>query len=240
MDLGVSGRVALVTGASRGLGFAAAQALAADGAHLVIAARDARALEQAADTLRGHGGQVETVALDVAGVDAGEALVSRALGAFGRLDILVANAGGPPLGTALEVSDEQLLAALELNLLASVRLVRSAAAPMRRAGWGRMCLIASNAVKQPKPRLALSNTARTGLLAWAKTAASDLAGDGVTLNLACPGPHWTDRLKDGSFAGRAGAPADFGAAVAFLCSAQAGFVNGTTLTVDGGENAGLL
>jgi 3-oxoacyl-[acyl-carrier protein] reductase len=113
---------------------------------------------------------------------------------------------------------------------------------MRAAGWGRICLITSISVKQPIPTLALSNTARTGLWAWAKTAAADLADDGITLNLACPGTHATERMRQlgGLGDGRVGDPADFGKVVCFLCSDQARFVSGAALQVDGAATVGLL
>jgi len=156
--------------------------------------------------------------------------------------VLVANAGGPPPGRALEATDEALAAALNANLLTSIRLVRAAVPHMRAAGWGRICLIASISVKQPIPTLALSNTARTGLWAWAKTAAADLAGDHITLNLACPGTHATERLRNmgGPGGGPVGDPADFGQVVCFLCSDQARFVSGAALQVDGAATVGLL
>ncbi|MGH3929045.1 MAG: SDR family oxidoreductase, partial [Pseudonocardiaceae bacterium] len=126
-------------------------------------------------------------------------------------------------------------------LLTSVRLVRQAVPHMRSAGWGRICLITSMTVKEPARSLALSSTARTGLWAWAKTAAADLAPEGITLNLACPGGHNTERNRQlGGTGRRLGDPADFGKVVAFLCSDVARFVNGTALAIDGGATAGLL
>ncbi len=139
----------------------------------------------------------------------------------------------------MELSDEEILAAVNANLVTSVRLVRAAVPWMRRAGWGRICLITSIAVKEPIPTLALSNLSRTGLWAWAKTAAADLGADGITLNSACPGTHATDRIKDlGSHPGPMGDPGDFGRVVTFLCSAPAGFISGTAVSVDGGVNRG--
>jgi 3-oxoacyl-[acyl-carrier protein] reductase len=186
---------------------------------------------------------VEVVPADVTDPAAPAALVERALARFGRLDVAVANAGGPPAGRALEVDDDAILGAVGLNLLPSVRLVRAAAEPMRSAGYGRMVLITSVSVKQPLPGLALSNTARAGLWGWAKTAAQDLFPSGVTLNLACPGLHRTDRVLDlygdAGPEGALGDPADFGAAVTFLCSRQAAFVTATTLVIDGGATLGL-
>ena len=161
---------------------------------------------------------------------------------FGRLDIVVANAGGPPPGNALDVDDDAIRAAVEANMLSSVRLVRSALPHLRAGGWGRLCCISSYSVVQAIPALALSNAARSGLRAWAKTAAADLAaeGSGVTLNLVCPGLHATERMQQlGAASGPMGDPADFGRVVAFLCSAHAGFVNGATIVVDGGATLAL-
>ena len=238
MDLGLRGKVALVTAASKGLGLATAFALAEDGAKVVICARGSEALAAAEADLAART-EVLAVAADVTDADAPRRLVEAAVERFGSLDILVANAGGPPTGRSLDVDDERLLAALNDNLLTSVRLVREAVPHMRSRGWGRICLITSSSIKQPIPTLALSNTARTGLWAWAKTAAADLYGDGITLNLACPGSHATDRMKDVKLEGPIGDPADFGRVVAFLCSDPAGFVSGTTLLVDGARSVGL-
>jgi 3-oxoacyl-[acyl-carrier protein] reductase len=237
MDLGLDGKVALVTAASKGLGRGAALALAHEGARVVICARDPERLKATAAELPG---EVLAIPMDVTQPDAPQRLVDAALERFGALHVLVANAGGPPQARALEVRDDEMLAALNANLLTSIRLVQAAVPPMRAAGWGRICLLTGIAVKQPIPTLAYSNTARTGLWAWAKTAAQDLIGDGITLNLACPGLHATDRVKELGFEGRLGDPEDFGAVVAFLCSEQAGFVSGAALQVDGAGTLGLL
>ena len=170
MDLGIADRCALVTAASRGLGYASAAALAAEGCRVAICARDEVRLAEAAESL---GPETLAIAADVAEPAVPDDLVARTVERFGRLDILVANAGGPPRARALEVTDDQLRAAVEANLLASIRLVRAALGPMREAGGGRIVLITSSAVKQPIPDLAASNTARAGLWAWAKTAAAD-------------------------------------------------------------------
>jgi 3-oxoacyl-[acyl-carrier protein] reductase len=237
MELGIEGKVALVTAASKGLGRAAALALSREGAHLVICARGAERLVATAAELPG---EVLAIPADVTDAGAPAELVAAATERFGALDILVANAGGPPPARALETTDEGLLDAVNANLLTSIRLVRAAVPHMRDAGWGRICLITSYSVKQPIPTLAYSNTARTGLWAWAKTAAQDLVEDGITLNLACPGPHETDRMKELGIGGRMGDPEDFGRVVAFLCSEPAGFVSGTALQVDGAGTLGLL
>jgi 3-oxoacyl-[acyl-carrier protein] reductase len=239
MDLGIAGKVALVTAASKGLGRASAAALRAEGADLVICARGSRALEEAVAAL---GGSEHVVALveDVTEPTAPARLVAATVERYGRLDILVANAGGPPPGRALDVTDDQIEAAVNANLLTSVRLVREALPHMRAGGWGRVCCITSYSVKQPIPTLALSNLARTGLWAWAKTASEDVAGSGITINLACPGAHATDRMRQLGGDGPMGDPVQFGKTVAFLCSEPAAFINGTALQIDGGATLGLL
>ncbi len=240
MDLGVTGRVALVTAASKGLGRASAVALAQEGAKVVICARGAEALADAEAELASYT-DVLAIPADVTDPAVPPQLVAATVERFGRLDILVANAGGPPAGRALDVDDAQLEAAVNANLLTSVRLVRDAVPHMRAGGWGRICLITSSSIKQPIPTLALSNAARTGLWAWAKTAATDLFPEGITLNLACPGTHATDRMKAIALPpGPMGDPADFGKVVAFLCSEPANFISGSTVLVDGGRAVGLV
>ncbi|MDQ1443891.1 MAG: 3-oxoacyl-[acyl-carrier protein] reductase [Acidimicrobiaceae bacterium] len=236
MDLGISGKVALVTASSKGLGLASAQALSAEGCPVVMCARSADVLSAAAATLAGES---LAIPIDVTEEGAPAELVRRTVERFGGLDILVANAGGPPPGRSLDLTDEQLRAAVNANLLTSVRLVRESVPHMRAGGWGRVCLITSSSVKQPIRSLALSNTARTGLWAWAKTAAMDLFEDGITVNLACPGSHATDRMKELGATGPMGDPADFGRVVAFMCSQSAAFMTGTTVLVDGGSTVGL-
>ncbi|HEY1990339.1 MAG TPA: SDR family oxidoreductase [Acidimicrobiales bacterium] len=241
MDLGLDGKVAVVAAGSRGLGFATAQALAAEGVRLVVSARGKDGLETAAASLRSSGAEVTTLVADIGDPDAPERLVSGAVDRFGGLDIVVANAGGPPPARSLEVTEDQLDAALNLNLRSAIRLVRAAAPRLRDRGWGRICCITSYSVVQPVPTLALSNTARVGLWAWAKTAAQDLAseGSGITLNLACPGAHATDRMKELGGSGVMGDPVDFGRVVAFLCSQPAGYINGAAIVVDGGATLAL-
>ena len=240
MDLGIAGRVALVTAASKGLGRAAALALAQEGAKVAICARGAEALADAEAELAAHT-DVLAVQADVTDPAAPAELVRATVERFGRLDILVANAGGPPAGRSLEVDDAQFVDALNANLLTSVRLVREAVPHLRAQGWGRICLITSSSIKQPIPTLSLSNTARTGLWAWAKTAATDLFGDGITLNLACPGLHDTERMQQiTTLEGPRGDPADFGKVVAFLCSEPAKFMSGSTVLVDGARALGLV
>ena len=241
MDLGIAGKVALVTAASKGLGRASAAALAAEGARVVISARGEETLRATASSIRDAGGEVTAIPGDVTDPAAPAALVAATVEQYGSIDILVANAGGPPPARALEVDDEQIAAAVNANLTTSVRLVRAAVPTMRAAGWGRICLITSYSIKEPLPNLVLSNLARTGLWAWAKTAAADLFADGITLNTACPGSHATDRMTQlGGDPATMGDPADFGSVVAFLCSQQAGYVSGVPVNVDGAAVHGLL
>lgn len=240
MDLGIAGRVALITASSKGLGLASAMALAQEGAKVVICARGVEALAAAETQLATHT-EVLAILDDVTESEAPARLVQAAVARFGRLDIVVANAGGPPAGRALDVTDAQLSAAVNANLLTSVRLVRESVPHMRTQGWGRICLLTSSSIKQPIATLALSNAARTGLWAWAKTAAADLFDDGITLNLACPGLHNTERMAAiPTLEGPRGDPADFGRVVAFMCSEPAKFMSGSTVLVDGARAVGLV
>ena len=231
--------MAVLSASSKGLGRASAEALGSEGVRLVVSARGVEALEATAESLRARGAEVVAVAADVTDPETPGRLVATALERFGRLDIVVPNAGGPPAARALDVDDEAILAAVQANLLSSVRFVRAALPPMRAAAWGRICCISSYTIVQASPTLALSNTARTGLWAWVKTAAADLRGSGVTLNLVCPGLHATDRVRELGATGPMGDPADLGKVVAFLCSQPAGNVNGARLVVDGGETLAL-
>jgi len=237
MDLGIGGKTALVTAASKGLGLGAARALAAEGCNVAMNARDADRLRSVAAELPGS-----SLALpdDVTDPSAPARLVDATVERFGGLEILVANAGGPPPARALELADDAILAAVEANLLTSIRLVRAAVPHMRAAGWGRIVLITSYGVHQPIPTLAASNIARTGLWAWARTAAADLVPDGITVNLLCPGMHATDRIRELGHTGRLGDPDDFGRVAAFVCSTHASYVSGTALLVDGAATLGLL
>jgi 3-oxoacyl-[acyl-carrier protein] reductase len=237
MDLGIDGKVALVTAASKGLGRGAAAALAAEGCRVTICARDPERLAETANELPG---EILALPADITEPAAPRRLVDATVERFGRLDIVVANAGGPPRARALEVTDDGMIDAVNANMLASIRLVRASLPHLRSAGWGRIVLIASQAIKQPIPDLAYSNAARTGLWAWAKTAAQDLIDDGITLNVLCPGLHATDRVAELGHEGRLGDPADFGRVAAFLCSGPVGFLSGAAIQVDGAGTLGLL
>lgn len=252
MDLGIRDRVAAVAASSRGLGFGVAAALARDGAKVAICGRREDVLSDARDELvkiAGDADRVHAVNLDV--VTDPERLVEATVGHFGALDIVVPNAGGPPTGGALDHDADAYRDAIEGNCVAGIRMAQAAVPHMRNAGWGRICFIASITVKDPAPALALSNTARAGLAAFAKTLATDVAPDGITVTMALPGTHDTDRIRElgaaaademakGVPLGRIGDPADFGAVVAFLCSERANYVTGTTVAVDGGRFSGLL
>ena len=244
MDLGLAGRRAAVAAASRGLGRASAAALAAEGAKVAICGRDGAAVETAAAEL----GAVPIVA-DVSTPEAAGGFVHEARAALGGLDILVANAGGPPPGSFADVSDPAEYArAFELNALSTIAMCAEAVPGMQAQQWGRVVAITSISVRQPIPTLILSNTARAGVTGFLKTLAREVAADGVTVNSLQPGSHDTDRIRalgGGDAlaaavpAGRLGRPEDFGALCAFLCSEQAGFVTGAAIPVDGGAYAGL-
>ncbi len=248
MDLGIAGKRAAVAAASAGLGYAAAAALAAEGASVVICGRDRSRVEDAAARI-GHG--CVPVVCDVGTAHGGASFVAMATEALGGVDILVTNAGGPPPGTFASTSVEAYPAALELNLLSVVAMCKAAVPAMQERRWGRVVAITSVAVRQPIATLILSNTARSGVTGFLKTLAREVAADGVTVNSVQPGFHATDRVTQiygeqpdaavlGIPAGTVGDPADFGQVVAFLCSEQARFVTGVQLHVDGGAYAGLL
>lgn len=247
MDLGLSDRVAAVAASSKGLGKACAVSLAREGAKVVICARGEDDLEAARVEVAGAAGgddRVAAVVLDV--VAEPERLVETAVERFGALHVLVANAGGPPPGGALAHGADAYREAVEGNCIASIRMAEAAVPHMREAGWGRICFVASMTVKAPSPALALSNTARAGVAAFAKTLAGEVAADGITVTMALPGLHDTDRVRrlrldsTGIPVGRLGRPEDFGDSVAFLCSEPANYVTGTQLLIDGGQYPGLL
>jgi 3-oxoacyl-[acyl-carrier protein] reductase len=247
MELRLSGRRAAVAAGSAGLGLAAARALTAEGARVAICGRDADRVERAAAEL-GH----DAVALvaDVGTPDGASAFVTRAADALGGVDVLVANAGGPPAGTFASTPLEAYLPALQLNLLSVVAMCQAAVPAMRAQRWGRVVAITSVSVRQPIPNLILSNTARAGTTGFLKTLALEVAADGVTVNSVQPGLHATDRLRQlhgGDTSGAAstipthtvGDPDDFGAVCAFLCSDHARFITGAAIPVDGGTYLGL-
>ncbi|MBW3601766.1 MAG: SDR family oxidoreductase [Actinobacteria bacterium] len=255
MDLGLDGRVALVAGASSGLGLAVATALAAEGAHVAIGARTAERLRAARDEVDAAGrGRVMSTAVDVRDTGAVRDWVAEAAATLGGLHIVVANAGGPPPGLATDFDVEDYRDAVELNMLSSVALTQAALPHLRSAGWGRVLFVTSVAVKEPIPDLALSNTARAGVLGYAKSLVHALGDAGITVNVLAPGRTRTARLEqlagddtDEGLArmaadiplGRVGEPAEFAAAAVFLASGPASYITGAVLPVDGGSYGGL-
>jgi 3-oxoacyl-[acyl-carrier protein] reductase len=251
MDLGISGRRAAVAAASAGLGLACARALAAEGVRVALCGRRSDRVDAAVAYLRAAGGDAVGLIADVSDAEGGGAFVDRAAEALGGVDILVTNAGGPPPGTFASTDLAAYSPALELNLLSTVAMCKAAVPAMAERGWGRVVAITSMTVRQPSATLILSNTARAGATAFLKTLATEVAPQGVTVNSVQPGLHATTRLAE-LYGGdlstvaatvpvrRIGEPDDFGAAVAFLCSEQAGFITGTALSIDGGAYAGLM
>jgi 3-oxoacyl-[acyl-carrier protein] reductase len=243
MDLGLRGRTALVTASSKGLGKSSALSLAGEGVNVVICARGGDALKETEREIADTGAEVLALEEDVTSQDAPERLAQAAVERFGSLDIVVANAGGPPPGRSFEPTDEDFYSAMNANFLTSVRLARAALPHMRKKGWGRLCFITSSSIKQPMPNLVLSNVSRTALWSWSRTAAKELLPEGITVNLVCPGLHATDRMKNLGVVDEGkpiGDPDDFGRIVAFLCSEHAKFVSGASLLVDGARVDGLL
>lgn len=263
MELGLTGKVALVAASSRGLGRAIAEELAAEGAELVMCARDEEALREAAASIRsGTGAAVHAFPADLSDGAAVDGLVGSALAACGRVDVLVTNAGGPPSGPFESHSMEVWDRAVRLLLESALRLVRGLLPGMRERGWGRIVTVTSIAVKQPVDGLILSNSVRAAVTGFARTLANEVAADGVTVNNVLPGYTRTARVeelasriaeRDGiseeeAMAAwereipmrRLGRPRELAALVAFLASERAGYITGTSIPVDGGWVRSLL
>lgn len=246
MDLGLRGKVAAVAAASTGLGLASARALAAEGAKVAICGRHADRLAAAAETIEG---EVATVLADVSVPEQADGFVAQAAERLGPVDVLVANAGGPPGGTFASTDLAGYEEALRLNLLSTVALCQAAVPGMQERGWGRVVAITSVGARQPIGRLIASSTARAGVTAFLKLLATEVAPTGVTVNSIQPGMHATDRLTHLGTplddlarqipVGFVGDPDDFGAVVAFLCSQQAKFITGSAIPVEGGTVAAL-
>ncbi len=245
MDLGIAGRVALVTGASKGLGFGIAQALAHEGAKVAVSSRSQERIEAAAGAIGAH-----PFVHDAADAAGAPELVSRVSETLGPIDILITNSGGPPASPdAFSFTLEQWRAAYELLLLGAVALIEAALPSMRERRWGRIVSISSSVVREPSPVLVLSTAHRSALLAAMKTFASQVAADGVTVNALLPGVIATDRARElgadspariGQIpAGRLGTVEEFAAAGAVLCSEPAAYITGTTLLVDGGASRAI-
>lgn len=249
VDLGLEGRSALVTAASRGLGRACAEALVAEGAKVFISSRDAAAIEATGKAIGAAGWQ----ASDLSKPGVPEPLVKAAVAKLGGLDVLVVNAGGPPPGTFQTTSLEAWDTAYQLTLMSAVRLVNASLPHLKRSGQGRIVFITSISVRQPLPNITLSNALRAAVTGLAKTLSRELAPDAITVNCLAPDKILTDRIRqiageseeqlkrmaEEAPMGRFGEPAEFAAACAFLCSRQAGYISGQTLGVDGGALIGV-
>lgn len=263
MDLGLSGRVVLVTAASQGIGRATAEAFAREGAKLAICARDESALRALADALyAATGAEVEPLRGDLTVPTDIDAVVRRVGERFGAIDVLVNNAGGPRPGSSADVTDADWQRAFELTLMSAVRTTRAVLPWMRQRRWGRIVNVSSYSVKQPIPDIMLSNSLRLGVAGWAKTLAAEVAGDNILVNTVCPGWTRTERVtrmfearSGGTAAGRAAAeaaivdeiplrrlatPAEIADVIVFLSSERASYVTGTLLPVDGGIVQGAL
>lgn len=257
MDLGLRGKKAIVCAASQGLGYAVADELSAEGASVLICSRRKEAIEHAADKIRNaHGGEIVGIAADVSDRMQLQHIVGEAIGHFGRVDILVTNSGGPPAGTFEQLTPQDWDDAYQLLVSSTVELIRLVLPGMRERHWGRILNVTSIASKQPVENLMLSNSLRAAVSGLAKSLASEVARDGVTVNNILPGYTRTERLdeligflsdKDGATADdvvarwtseiparRLGDPREFAALAAFLVSERASYITGSSIPVDGG------
>jgi 3-oxoacyl-[acyl-carrier protein] reductase len=263
MQVDLSGRVAVVSGASAGIGRAIAQGFAEAGADVVIGRRREEAVARAADEIAGATRRTAVpVAADVATPAGVDRLLEAAQTRFGRLDILVANAGGPPAGSGLALTDAQWEQAFNQNLMSAVRLIRGAVPLMRANNWGRILTVITSGVKVPIPQLVLSNVFRSGVVAYTKTLSFELAPHHILVNNLAPGRIDTDRVRwiDGVRAketgkpveaivkeseaaiplGRYGEPREFAALAVFLASEAASYITGQTICIDGGQTRSMM
>lgn len=262
MDLKLSGKRALVLAASRGLGYATALGLAREGVSLVICSRDEGRITQAAWQIRElTSTNVEPLVSDVGSAAEASRLVGHAASVFGGLDIVVHNAGGPPAGDFLSMTDGQWQQAFDQNMMSLVRLVNAAVPELKKAGGGRILTIASSSIKQPIPGLVLSNALRTGVWGLVKTLARELGPHNILINVVAPGRIQTERIeeldqaratklgvdvaqvkKDSIAAiplGRLGTPEEFANLLVFLASDAGRYISGQAIIVDGGATAAL-
>jgi len=262
MDFGLKGKRAIVMAASRGLGYASALGLAQEGCHLVVCSRDQERIEAAAETIRREtGARVKALVADVSNGSEAQRLVDTAVSEYGGLEIVVHNAGGPPAGETLAMTDQQWQKAFEQNLLSFTRIVGAAAPEMKKAGYGRVLTIASSSIKQPIPNLALSNALRAGVWGIAKTLSRELAPQGILVNVIAPGRIDTERIAEldqataqrsgkaldevrkASIAsiplGRLGRPEELANLVVFLASQAGSYITGQAITVDGAAGNAL-
>jgi len=262
MDLNIENKVALVAASSRGLGKAIALQLSKEGAKVAICARNGERLFQAReDIARELGGTVKAYVTDVTNEDQVKNMVESVASDLGPVDILVNNAGGPPPGFVDDFTPENYREALELNLLSTIRMCYEVIPSMKKREWGRIVNVTSVSAKQPIPNLILSNTARAGILGFAKSLSEQLAPFGITVNSVCPGFTRTERMEELALAfaekgtgtakdfyatieqnvpmGRMGIPKELAYTVAFLASEGAAYITGTAVQVDGGFIKGL-
>ncbi|MBV8809670.1 MAG: SDR family oxidoreductase [Acidobacteriaceae bacterium] len=262
METGLRNRVAIIAGASQGLGRATALAFAAEGSHVALCSRDLGALEKLAGEIRGSFGvEVQVGSVDVRDREAVERFVGETQCRFDRVDICVANAGGPPAKRFLETTNEEWDDAFRLNLRSAAVLARAVIPHMQRRRWGRIITITSITVREPQPQLVLSNAIRAGVMGLVRTLATDFGKDGILVNNVAPGYTATDRLNeivvrraatsgesreqiekawtDQIPIGRLGRPEEIADAIVWLASNRASFVTGQTLLVDGGMYKGL-
>lgn len=263
MELGIGGRGALVCGSTQGMGRAIAARLAAEGCRVAVNGRDPARTAAAAQRLAEQsGGTIVAAPGDVSDPDAVTALVGRARDLLGQIDILVCNSGGPPSVLFADAAAEDWQRAVDLSLLSAIHLCRATVPHMRERGWGRVICLTSVAAKQAIAGLILSTTARAGVLGFAKTLADEVAADGVTVNVVCPGYMRTERLAElmtvrAARAGRPveavtadlvqgvpirriGDPDELAAAVTFLASEPARYITGAVLQVDGGSTRSIF
>lgn len=264
MDFGINGRAAAIAAASQGLGFACALELAREGAAVAICSRDLARIGAAADRIRAAvpGARVHSAAADLSRTDDCRRFVDDAAAAFGRLDILVTNSGGPTPGALAQITLDDVRRGVDTTLLSAIALIMAAVPHLRRGGWGRIVNILAITVKQPRVDLLVSSTMRPGILGFAKAIALELAAEGILVNNVAPGYTRTRRLDELAEhisqtrgrkqeevfaewertipARRLGTPEELAAVVTFLCSERASYVTGTTLQVDGGSVQGLL
>jgi 3-oxoacyl-[acyl-carrier protein] reductase len=257
MELGLTGKVAMVAGASRGLGYAVARGLAAEGVRVSMSSRDEAKIADAAGRITAETqAEVLAMSVDVRSAESLAAWHAKTIDTFGGVDLLFVNAGGPPAGTVLSFDDAAWQGAFELLVLSAVRMVRLAVPSMKARGGGAIVVSTSSAVKEPIPNLALSNVIRSSVSALSKTLANELAPDNIRVNHLLPGRIDTDRVREldtmrgkaigastdevkASWAktiplGRYGAPQEFGSAAVFLFSDAARYITGASLQVDGG------
>jgi 3-oxoacyl-[acyl-carrier protein] reductase len=247
VDLGLNGRTAIVCGASQGMGLAIAEAFAQQGMNVAMFARRRKVLETEAERIGAL-----PVQGDVTNPQDCARLVERTIGAFGGVDVLVNNSGGPPRGSALEIDEESLEAAVALLLTSAVRLTNLCLPHLRKSPAGRIVNIESSTVREPADNLALSNAVRPGVVGWAKTLSREIGPEGITVNTIAPGRIDTERLKEVYPDGpseedlkpiplrRLGRPDEIAAVVCFLASDAGSYVTGTVIPVDGGLTRGLL